>query len=134
MFSWSGTLIYMSGASLNIRNPLQPSSFRRNRYAIFAIHFRQPLGKGEVNAHQCILHKTIFNKPCNQISINRLLKSLFYLYNGIPVESLNQNIILTASPGIGGVTSQGSSTSLPGTAHITLAGTEKKTELLALNK
>lgn len=54
------------------------------------------------------------------------------LYNGTPVPSLNQNTIVTLSDGIGGVTSQGSSTSFPTTPHTTLAGTKKINSYSAL--
>lgn len=53
-----------------------------------------------------------------------------YLYIGIVIESLNQNTILTASEGNGGVTSQGSSISLPGTPQTTLAGTVTRFQVI----
>lgn len=46
-----------------------------------------------------------------------------YLYNGIPVESLNHNISLAESLGIGEVMSHGSSTSLDCAAQIRRTGT-----------
>lgn len=56
----------------------------------------------------------------------RTLILITYVYRGIKRLSLNQNIIVTLSPGRAGVISQGSSASLPGTAQIIFACTETK--------
>lgn len=55
-----------------------------------------------------------------------------YLYNGIPMVSLNQNIIVTLSWGSAGVTSHGSSASILAIAQTTLAGTKIRKKIFFL--